>query len=143
MAEITPTNAGVEKNGANDRLEQRKKEALGELLNLGLGITKHDASIVESVAQIMAALARQVEKDPKAFFSNEGGDVQALVTALKAKSEQSSAGPGVSGGDIVGGLSWSDIVDTIKALEGFLKDEKGFVMDILRLIFCGCKGTGW
>jgi hypothetical protein len=141
MAENTPTNTGaVDKNGANERLEQQKKEALGAVLDLAVKITRNDEKITGSVAMILDALAHEVAKNPTSFFSNGGSDIHALVTALKAKSE---SGPGVSGGDIVGGLSWSDIVDTIKALEGFLKDEKAFVMDILRLIFCGCSGKGW
>jgi len=143
MADTTPTNAGaVDKNGVNDRLAQQKKEALAKLIDHGLDITNSDAIIVRSVAKIMTTLANEVEKRPQDFFSNGGSDIQALVTALK-KSDPGSTAAGVSGGDIVGALSWSDVVDTIKALEGFLKDEKGFVMDILRLIFCGCKGTGW
>jgi hypothetical protein len=122
------------------RLEQQKTEALGALLDLAVKITRNDEKITGAVATIVDNLAQEIAKDPKAFFLNGSSDADALVAALKAKA---AGGSGVSGGDIAGGLGWSDVVDTIKALEGFLKDEKQFVMEILRLIFCGCSGKGW
>ena len=138
MAEASPPRPPPAEEGS--RLEQQKTEGLGVLLDLAIKITRNDEKITGSVSAIVDTLAQEIAKDPKAFFLNQSSDADALVAALKAKTE---GGPGVSGGDVVGGLGWSDVVDTIKALEGFLKDEKNFVMEILRLIFCGCSGKGW
>jgi hypothetical protein len=121
------------------RLEQQKTEAMSKMLGYAVGITENDLKLTGAVASIVDTLAHEIAKNPKAFFSGGGGDADALVAALRAR----EGGPGVSGGDIVGGLDWKDIVDTINSLSGFLKDEKAFVMDILRLIFCGCSGKGW
>jgi hypothetical protein len=142
MAENTGKNPGAAEHAATDRLEQKKQEALEFLLDQSLRFVETDNNINKLVEQLLGVLVQQLQKNPSAVLSN-GGDIDALVSALRARSEGGPIGPGVSGGDIVGGLGWSDIVDTIRALEGFLKGEKAFVMDILRLIFCGCKGTGW
>lgn len=126
---------------AADRLEQKKKEALGLLLDQTVLFVKSDVQMVGLLEELLRALVQQVQKDPSVILSGGGDvDIEALLNALRSKA---GGGPGVSGGDIVGGSVWSNIVDTIHALEGFLKDEKKFIMDILRLIFCGCKGDGW
>jgi hypothetical protein len=135
MAETSPPHSEQA-----SRLEQQKIEAMSKMLGYAVGITENDLKITGAVASIVDTLAQEVAKRPRDFFSSGSGDADALVAALRARGE---GGPGVSGGDIVGGLDWKDIVDTINGLAGFLKDEKAFVMDILRLIFCGCSGKGW
>jgi len=136
MAENTGKTTGAAGHTPDDRLEQKKIEALAILLDESVRFVKIDGDINDLLKQLLGAVVEQVKKDPGAAFSSKG-DIDALVSALKAKSE---GGTGISGGDIVGGTLIDDIIQLIGALVSVLKDEKAFFMQIIRLIFCGCKG---
>lgn len=135
MAESTGKNPGAAEHTTDDRFELKKREALASLLDESVRFVKIDGDINDLLKQLLSAVVEQVKKDPGAAFSGKG-DFDALVSALKARSE---GGTGVSGGDIVGDSLISDLIDLIKALVGILKDEKDFFLKIIMLIFCGCK----
>lgn len=110
--------------------ETAKQRIALELFEQALQFAKTDNDINGQLARILTVTAAYLEKNPDAF--EQGGDIRTLVA---------DAGlAGMSGGDIAGGGIMSDIIDLIKAVTGTLKDEKDFFFQIIRLIFCGCKG---
>ncbi len=136
MSENLGNKADSGETKTGDLLEQEKNEALRVLLKESVNFVQLDNRINGLFEEALSIAVAQFKKDPGGSSSGRG-DIEALVSALKARTE---GGTGVSGGDIVGGAPLDDVIDLIKALVEVLKGEKEFFMQIIRLIFCGCKG---
>ena len=121
----------------NDSLEQQKREALGALLKEAVRFTGIDNDINELVRDLFATIVSEIKKNPEAAFSSKT-ETDALLRALKTKE-----GTGATGGDITGAIDFSDVIDLIDKLGGgkLIADEKDFFLQIIKLIFCGCKGS--
>ncbi len=81
--------------------------------------------------------AAQAQKSPDALFAGSS-NVDEVIRAMKQAMEA-----GGKDGDITGAGLFGDIGEFIGAIGDFLKSEKPFFFDILKLLLCGCKGDGW
>lgn len=133
MAENTGRTPGAAEHKPNDQLELKKQEALMFLLEKTRDFMSVDGEINGALKQLLSAIARHVEKDPRILFS--GGNAEELFAEfMKARPEDGTAG--ITGHDIVGGGPLADLADFIKQVGDFIKDEKKFFLAILLLIFC-------
>ncbi|HEY4112699.1 MAG TPA: hypothetical protein VGM17_01450 [Rhizomicrobium sp.] len=114
-----------------EKFEQEKLEALSAFLKNARNFMEHDEAMNREILKAFSAAVAEYIKNPGVQTSG-GGNIDALINALKAR----SAGEmGPTGGDIVGGDWFTDLMD---AIIKSLASEKDFIMGIIRLIFCGC-----
>ena len=130
MAEATHKSPGTDELAAE--LEQKIIKAKMLLLDEAVAFVQLDRRYNEQFLVLLGVLVEYVKKDPAAALSGSGGNIDALVTALRAKAE---GGTSVAGNDIVGGGALSDLVD---AIINIITKEKDFIMALIRLIVCGC-----
>lgn len=136
MAENTGKTTGAAEHKPNHQLELKKEEALMFFLDKTREFMKVDGEINESLKQLLGAIVKHAEKDPRVLFSGSD-NIDALLAALKTKTNPEGRGDaGVSGHDIVGGSLLDDIGNFIKELGDLIAAEKKFFLAILLLIFC-------
>jgi hypothetical protein len=134
MAENIGKDTGPAEPKPVDQFEQKKQQALESFLEESVGFVRFDNRMNGLLEQLLATVVKQVKDDPGAAFSDRG-NMDALINALKSRSE---GGSGLSGGDIIGGAPIDDVIALIKEIASVMKDEKDFFMKIIQLIFCGC-----
>lgn len=131
---MAETSASTDPN-KNHRLEQKKQEALETLLAESLQFVNNDNGVIRLAKDLFETVVTEAKRNPASLFSSKSDNMDAILSALK---NRPPAGSGVSGGDIVGGGPFSDIIDFISALGSLIADEKKFFLKIIFLIFCGC-----
>lgn len=99
---------------------------------------KFDAKANETLLDFVNIVKNNFEKDPSSFHSDT--NLRELLRELKSKKCNCEEKQNdLTGNDIIGEFSFSDIVDFIKAIGiDLISKEKDFFMEIIRLIFCGC-----
>jgi hypothetical protein len=132
MNEDKSKNDATTEHKPSDTLEEAKKQALIHFLEDVRNFMEHDRGMNGLFQRVLTVAVEVVEKDPRAAFSGTA-DINAIVSALNAKSEGD-----ISGSDIVGASPIGDVIDLIKELIDVLGKEKEFFLQIIKLIFCGC-----
>jgi len=118
----------------NEQIEMKKK-----LFKHVETFLEFDASANNLMLDILRLVKDNFEKDPNAF--NSESNFKELLKELQTKETKLSGKDNdIEGSDIVGGGVLQDIIDFIKAISiDLIKEEKEFFMQIIKLIFCGCK----
>lgn len=127
------------KSAADHRNEEQLNALRVQLLNKVALFLDSDLQLVQGLAKLMDVVAQHAQKNPEALFAGTPNIDEVLRTLKNAMEEKT----GEKRDDILGGGLFGDIGDFIESIGDFLKSEKPFFLDILRLLLCGCKGTGW
>jgi hypothetical protein len=119
MAAIAEPGGGI----SQEVFEARRRAIALSILEKTDEFMRWDLDFNKHISELAAVLVEQVKRNPRILESN--GNLQEIIRDLNAKA---GAGPGLSGGDIVGGDVWGDIWGVIKDL---LTGEKDFIKEII------------
>ena len=119
------------------KVEREKLELTSTFIGATADFTRFDGEFNRRVLETFDVVLAAAKSAPAggAFRSERSGIDEIIIELLKKRAE---GGPGVAGGDVVGGDWIDDLERIVKALSGVVKEEKDFFLQIIKLIFCGC-----
>ena len=121
------------------RIEREKLELTSSCIHATQDFFGFDKNFNVKILEVFDVVIAAAKSAPPETFRSSSGNLDELINVLTKKREESGSG-GLTGGDIVGGADWIDDLDRIvKALSSVVKEEKDFFLQIIKLIFCGCK----
>lgn len=121
---------------SEQEFDQRKRYIAIELFEQTRTFMQTDDQLNRSVVDLVQTITANIKANPKFFEGAGSTSVDDLIRQMRAATGQDGD---KSGADIAGGVGLPDIADFINAISDFIKGEKDFIMQIIRLIFCGCK----
>jgi hypothetical protein len=128
---------GTPKGGLTEQeFDLRKRQVAIELFEQTKTFMQTDDLLNRAVIELVQAVTANVKANPKLFESQSSASIDDLIKQMRSATGQAGdkTGADISGGGVLG-----DIADFLHAIGDFIKGEKDFIMDIIRLIFCGCK----
>ena len=127
----------VARGGLSEQeFDQRKRQIAIELFEQTKTFMETDNLLNRAIIDLVQTVSANIKANPKLFESESSATIDDLIKQMRSATGQSGD---KSGGDITGGNILGDIADFIHAIGDFIKGEKDFIMQIIRLIFCGCK----
>lgn len=121
---------------SEQEFDQRRRHIAIELFDQTRTFMQTDDQLNRAMIDLVQTVAGNIKANPKFFEAGSSVSVDDLLRQMRAAAGQEGD---KSGADIVGGAGLPDIADFINAISDFIKGEKDFIMQIIRLIFCGCK----
>lgn len=121
---------------SEQEFDQRKRQIAIELFEQTKTFMQADDQLNRAVIDLVQAVAANIKANPKLFEAQSSASIDDLIKQMRAATGQDGD---KTGADIVGGGILGDIADFIHSIGDFIKGEKDFIMQIIRLIFCGCK----
>lgn len=121
---------------SEEEFENRKRQIAIELFEQTKVFMQTDDLLNRTVIGLIQAVTDNIKANPKLFESESSASIDDLVRQMKTAT---GVGGDKSGADIFGGGVLSSIADFIHSIGDFIKGEKDFILQIIRLIFCGCK----
>lgn len=111
-----------------EQFESKRREIALRLLEKTDQFLEWDLKFNNHISELAGVLVEQIKRNPRILESN--GKLEDIIRDLNAKA--ASSGPGVAGGDVIGGNVWDDIWGVIKEL---LLGEKEFIEKLLSKLF--------
>jgi len=104
-----------------------------------------DADFNQRILTFTDLIIDLVKKDPTVLVRPEDPRLDDVIELLRVRAAGGgcggATGAGVSGGDA------QQVVDIIRQIveifTSVVGEEKKFFLEIIRLLLCGCRGTGW
>lgn len=120
---------------SEDEFERQKRSVAIELFMQTKVFMETDHQVNLAVIDLIKTVTDNLKANPKLFDTESSASIDDLVRQMKA-----STGTGdMSGADIIGGGILNSIAEFIHSIGDFIKGEKDFILQIIRIIFCNCK----